>query len=207
MDQTIGIIPALDLSKTSNSNYKLEKKVTKLKTSRLTKKLSLISNQEWEVATKHAGLSKEEIDRLSRNKFLGKIFEAMMNLNRIIEEKNSLLVNSLNKLKILHDEKSKKEQENINLYQKLIAMRKEVESLLIPSKVPDSTTSQMSKYKKLSSSKYNNNSIKYELTECSMIAQNNNISEEDENGENTIMEEELQEVDQENEDNEKAEGM
>lgn len=194
IDQTIGLIPALDLSKATNANYKLEKKVFKCKTSRITKKLRQINNQEWEVAIRHAGMTKEDIDQLSRNRLLYKVFEAMMNLNRIIEEKNSLLINSLNKLKILHDEKSKKEQENITLYQSLISMRKEVESLLAASKHPDSTTSQMSKYKRQHSTMNNQTggTIKYELTDCSMLV-NNEITED--KYEDVIIEDELQEAD------------
>lgn len=151
------------------------------------------------MAIRHAGLTKEDIDQLSRNRLLFKVFEAMMNLNRIIEEKNSLLISSLNKLKILHEEKSKKEQENIKLYHNIISMRKEVESLLAISKHPDSTTSQMSKQKKPTSTMNNHNraSIKYELTDCSMIV-NNEIN--DDKQEDAILEDDLQDADYDDED-------
>ncbi len=130
-NDTYGIVPALDLSKTNNTNYKLEKKEQpKGKTPRITKKLMSIENEEWRVALKHASISIEDINRMSRNKLLNKVFDVMINLNRIVEEKNHLLQCTFNKLKILNEEKNKKEQENIELFKKLIAMRNEVEKLL-----------------------------------------------------------------------------
>lgn len=129
-NEIYGIIPALDLSKANNINYKLEKKDFHGKSTRITKEIKKIVNEEWEVAFKHAGLKKEDIIRLSKNKLLSKFFEAIINLNRIIIEKNSLLTNSLNKLKQVNDEKNKKEHENIELYKKFIDMRNEVEKLI-----------------------------------------------------------------------------
>jgi hypothetical protein len=86
-----------------------------------------LNNNEWSVAIKHSGLDLQEVIRLSRNKLLSKVFEAMINLNRIIEEKNYILLGTINKLKQVQEEKYKKEQENLSIYQKLISMRKEVE--------------------------------------------------------------------------------
>ena len=130
MNQTIGLIPSLDLSKTNNDNYKLKKKEFIGKTLRLTKKVKEIKNDEWKVAIKHAGVSIDDIIDLSRNKLLSKVFEVMMNLNRIIQEKNAFLQDNINKLKHANEEKQKKEQENIELYKNLITLRKEVENLL-----------------------------------------------------------------------------
>ncbi len=157
-NQVYGLIPSLDLSKTNNENYKFNKKEIKHgKTLRITKKLNNLSNEEWVVALKHAGLSIDELIRLSSNKFLSKVFEAMINLNRIIQEKNYLLQNSLIKLKSAIVEKQKKEVENIDLYKKLINMRSELENLL-----DNNNNSKM------------NNTFKYEQSESSMIVNDNN---------------------------------
>lgn len=130
-DETKGIIPALDLSLAKNANYKLEKKVEeKGKTPRITKKINKQTNEEWTVSIKYAGLTKDELERLSRNKLLVKLFEAMLNLNRIIEEKNVLLQSAVGKLKQAQQEKIKKERENIELYQKIISIREEVEEMM-----------------------------------------------------------------------------
>lgn len=166
--QTYGLIPALDLSKTNNTNYKIEKKKMKLKTSRLTKKLKTINNDEWRVALKHAGLNEDEIVRLSGNKLLSRVIEAMMNLNRIIEEKNYLILGTVNKLKQVQDEKAKKEQENIDIYQKLINMRKEVEKLIEINKKPHRSAGKSNPLSKNSSDK----KVLYINTECSMIVHN-----------------------------------
>lgn len=200
--QTIGLIPCLDLSKAFNTNYKLEKKIIERgKTPRITKKLLEILTQEWQVAIKHAGLTAEDINRMSRNRLLSKLFEAMLNLNRIIEEKNSILSAALSKLKQIQADNKSKEIENINLYQKLISMRKEVETLIVRSRSqPESTTSKATFNKKskqdLSSTmSKNNTSIKYEFEDSSMIVHNNNSSalvDEEENDEEnaTIINEE-----------------
>ena len=133
-DDFTGMIPTLDLSKTKNSNYKIEKKEDKCKTNRITKKIKAQINEEWEVSIKYAGLTLEELERLCKNKFLYKLFDAMLNLNRIIEEKNCLLQSAISKLKSAQGDKQKKEQENIELYQKIISIREEVELLMNNSK-------------------------------------------------------------------------
>lgn len=61
---------------------------------------------------------------------MSKIFCLIINLNRIIEEKSYLLINSLNKLKSTTEEKNKKEKENISMFNKLTEMRNKVESLM-----------------------------------------------------------------------------
>ena len=168
MHQTIGLIPSLDFSKANNENYKLAKKEFNGKTQRITKKIKEIQNNEWKVAIKHAGLTIDDVINLSRNKLLTKLFEAMMNLNRIIQEKNSFLQNNIDKLKIANDEKQKKEQENIDLYKKLIALRKEVENLL---NINNNTKSKDGKCI---------------YTESSMIVNNDTISVIEDENNNTI---------------------
>ena len=54
----------------------------------------------------------------------------MLNLNRIIEEKNCLLQNAVSKLKLVQQDKQKKEKENIELYQKILTIREEVQVLM-----------------------------------------------------------------------------
>ena len=156
----------------------------------MTKKIDLLNNEEWLVAIKHAGTNKEEISRYSRNKLLTKLFEIMLNLNRIIEEKNHLLLGTIDKLKKINEEKKQKEQENINIYHKLISMRKEVESLMeVKHNNLNSTTSTTSKQIKSHFGKFNlNNSMlniskinncKNENNDCSMIVNNthNNLND------------------------------
>ena len=131
-NETYGIIPSLNLSKTNNPNYRLhEKKTVKAKTSRLTKIIKQLNNEEWRLALKHSGMNDDELIKLSRNKLLKKVFEVILNLNRIIEEKSALLHSSINKLILVTEERNKKEQENREMYTKLIEMRSEVEKLIL----------------------------------------------------------------------------
>ena len=162
IEQTKGIIPLLDLSKTNNINYKFEKKEEedKLQTPKITLKLRNQKNEEWMVSLKYAGLTSEELERISRNKLITKIFEAMLNLNRIIEEKNCLLQNAVQKLKSSQLEKQKKERENIELYQKIITIRKEVENLI------SNSPEKAKKYKKCTST--NSSSINISNINCSI---------------------------------------
>lgn len=188
-EETRGIIPTLDLSKTKNANYKLEKKEEeKGKTSRITKKLLKQENEEWHVSLKYAGFNQEELVRFSKNRLLTKLFEVMLNLNRIIEEKNCLLQSAVNKLKQTQNEKLKKERENIELYQKIISLRKDVEEMFGKSKVRSVNISSLDKLKdpknskdrkesftvKSSKDKERRTEVNYEVTECSMINNVNN---------------------------------
>ena len=86
-------------------------------------------------------------------------------------------MNSLDKLKKITEEKKKKEEENISIYQKLITMRKEVENLM------DSRTNYLNSTKSITSKnnlktsfgKYINSdkkNNKLELNDCSMIVNN-----------------------------------
>jgi hypothetical protein len=182
-EETRGIIPTLDLSKTKNANYKLEKKEEeKGKTSRITKKLLKQENEEWLVSLKYAGFNQEELLRFSKNKLLTKLFEVMLNLNRIIEEKNCLLQSAVNKLKQTQNEKLKKERENIELYQKIISLRKDVEEMFGKNKIRNINIPSLDKLKdrkesftvKSSKDKDGKIDVNYEATECSMMNNVNN---------------------------------
>jgi hypothetical protein len=195
-EETRGIIPTLDLSKTKNANYKLEKKEEeKGKTSRITKKLLKQENEEWHVSLKYAGFNQEELIRFSKNRLLTKLFEVMLNLNRIIEEKNCLLQSAVNKLKQTQNEKLKKERENIELYQKIISLRKDVEEMFGKSKIRSVNIPSLDKLKdkdtkdskdrkesftvKSSKDKERKTDVNYEVTECSMINNVNNDNDND----------------------------
>lgn len=134
------------------------------------------------VALKYAGLEQEELERFSKNKLLVKIFEVLLNLNRIIEEKNCLLQSAVNKLKQSQQDKQKKERENIELYQKIITIREEVEGMIGKNKSKKSkqqshnfTTYNTSDKDKMTPSDQKRNT--YEMTECSMV--NNPHEKED----------------------------
>ena len=83
-------------------------------------------SEEWIEILRHSGLTPEEMDRLSKNKMLSKIIEAIEMLNRLLCDKNLQIRLLEQENENLNQKNFSLNRENISLFQKSLEIKKEM---------------------------------------------------------------------------------
>lgn len=91
-------------------------------------------SEEWIEILRHSGLTLEEMERLSKNKMLSRVIEAIEMLNRLLCDKNLQVRLLSHENESLNQKNFQLNKENINLFQQTLDLKKEVQRLLIVSK-------------------------------------------------------------------------
>jgi hypothetical protein len=91
-------------------------------------------SEEWIEILRHSGLTPEEMERLSKNKMLSRIIEAIEMLNRLLCDKNLQIRLLSQENENLNQKNFQLNKENISLFQQTLDLKKEVQKLMIVSK-------------------------------------------------------------------------
>lgn len=93
-------------------------------------KLMKIDSEEWNTCMKYSAISKESLIELFKHNNNKTIFEFIINLNRVIEEKKVLLDSLLEKYKKTIEEKRLIDNKNLENFKNLLKLREKVDSIL-----------------------------------------------------------------------------